>query len=429
MTELTIDGAINQYYKDYAMYVIGNRAIPSMIDGLKPVQRKILCAAIDKAKNKKIKVAELGGMLSSYGYHHGETSAQDAVVGMAQEWNNNITLLEAHGNFGSRIVQEAAAPRYIFTKLSENYSIWFKDTDIAPKTSDPEDLEPLHYLPIIPMVLVNGARGIAVGFATNILPRDPNEILKACRKVLNGTRNIKAIPPSYPGFKGTWRQEDGKWIATGEWSNERGGYRIRELPPGTDREKYVTHLTKLADAGDIGYFEDHCSDVFNFFVKVTPTQKKAIEKKGVEKVFKLSTSFTENITVLDQNNELKVYDNEIDLIRDFCKYRILKIRERLDNNIIDTINDIAYNERMLAFVKEVSKDRKKVLDSDIRYLTSIADKHSKTAEETKKMVNMPIYKFCSETIDQLVEKIKIQQKHLVEIKKLEAFDVYLDELY
>lgn len=162
---------IDTEFREFSMYTIENRAIPSAVDGFKPTQRKLVYAMITEYRGNKIKVAELGGGLAKLNYHHGEGSAQGAAVGLASDWNNNAPVFTGHGNFGSRLVPEAAAPRYIFASLSENFKKYFVDTEVAPKSNDPENPEPAHYLPIIPWVLVNGISGIAVGFKTEILPR------------------------------------------------------------------------------------------------------------------------------------------------------------------------------------------------------------------------------------------------------------------
>ena len=179
---MNISELIDGKYKDYSKYVLYSRAIPHMIDGLKPSQRKILFTALKTAKNSRIKTASLSGnTISSANYHHGDASLNEAITKMVQVHSNNIPLLVGEGSFGSRLVPDAAAPRYTFVKMSANYDKYFADTMVADKSADPEDPEPEFYLPIIPWVLVNGIKGIAVGFATEIQPRNPKQISKFCK--------------------------------------------------------------------------------------------------------------------------------------------------------------------------------------------------------------------------------------------------------
>jgi len=166
-----ISNEIDTGFKAYSLYTVENRAIPSVIDGLKPAARKLVYSMLTEHSNKKVKVAELGGGLAKYNYHHGEDSAMGAVITLTADWNNNCPVFTGHGNFGSRLVQEAAGARYIFCTLSPEFKKYFIDNEVTSKSPDPENPEPAYYLPTIPWVLINGTQGIAVGFACNILPR------------------------------------------------------------------------------------------------------------------------------------------------------------------------------------------------------------------------------------------------------------------
>lgn len=181
----TVTNLIDNDYKDYSKYVLYSRAIPSLIDGLKPSQRKILYTATKVAKTSRIKTASLAGaVIEKANYHHGDASLNDAINKMAQTFNNNLPLLSGEGSFGSRLVQEAAAARYTFVRLNDNFNKYFVDTDILLAGEDPEDPEPRFYLPTIPWVLVNGISGIAVGFATEIQPRNPEQLQKDRKSVV-----------------------------------------------------------------------------------------------------------------------------------------------------------------------------------------------------------------------------------------------------
>ncbi|MBT6072286.1 MAG: DNA topoisomerase, partial [Euryarchaeota archaeon] len=160
---MNVTQLIDNQYKDYSKYVLYSRAIPHLIDGLKPSQRKILYTALKTAKNGRIKTASLSGnTISTANYHHGDASLNEAITKMVQSHSNNISLLQGEGSFGSRLVPDAAAPRYTYVKMSDNFDKFFADTMVADRAIDPEDPEPAFYLPIIPWVLVNGVKGIAV---------------------------------------------------------------------------------------------------------------------------------------------------------------------------------------------------------------------------------------------------------------------------
>ena len=189
MTEKTISDFLANEYKEFAMYVVEGRAIPSVIDGFKPSQRKIIHVANQIWKTggeKTLKVFQLSGKVASdCFYHHGDASLSNAIITMAQKFKNNASLLEEDGQFGSLRSPQAGAPRYIGTKLSDNFRLIYKDFELLEhKEEEGESIEPKFFLPIVPTVLLNGSSGIAVGFASNVLNRDIKSIIDACVKVL-----------------------------------------------------------------------------------------------------------------------------------------------------------------------------------------------------------------------------------------------------
>jgi len=169
---------------DFAQYTVASRAIPNMIDGMKPVQRFYLYSSLVNSRRDFKKVSAVAGVLSDYGYNHGEVSAAGAGQLMAATWRNNICLVEGRGSFGTRQVQAAGASRYVYTKVSANFDRYIKDLELSPAHKDPEHEPPAFYLPVLPLVLLNGAAGIATGFATNILPRDDADVIAFIRATL-----------------------------------------------------------------------------------------------------------------------------------------------------------------------------------------------------------------------------------------------------
>ena len=170
--EKTVTEYLDQDYGNYAKYVIEHRAIPSVIDGFKPTQRKIIYIAAKVWKgnsDKPLKIFQLGGKVASdANYHHGDASLSSAIIGMAQSFKNSMPLLEEIGQFGSLRSPEAGAPRYISTKLNSNFKLLYKDFELLEsRYEEGIEIEPDFFLPIIPTVLLNGSSGIAVGFATD----------------------------------------------------------------------------------------------------------------------------------------------------------------------------------------------------------------------------------------------------------------------
>jgi DNA topoisomerase-2 len=195
------------------------RSIPNLMDGLKISLRKILYAAFKKGGLKtEIKVAQFSGYVSEHSaYHHGEASLNAAIVGMAQNFvgSNNINLLEPNGQFGSRSAggSDSASERYIFTQLNRLTRLIYRQEDDAVLSyidDDGQMVEPIYYAPAIPMVLVNGSKGIGTGFSTDVMPHNPLQIIAYIRAMLkdcgSGTANASdrpVIEPYFKGFKGT----------------------------------------------------------------------------------------------------------------------------------------------------------------------------------------------------------------------------------
>ena len=407
---------INTSYKEYSLYTLNSRAIPSAIDGMKPVQRKLVYAMLQQPSpfKNKIKTAALAGSLSGYEYHHGEMSAQAALSGMAMAWDNNAPLFEGHGNFGSRKIQEAAAARYTFVNLSKNFATYFVDHEVAPQSID--NPEPAHYLPTIPWVLVNGVRGIAVGFATLILPRSPSELVAAIKKLIsNPEAKLKPILPSFPDFVGEVESLGGNTYKIKGIVEKSGPiqYTIKEVPFGYDRETVINYLNKLVDDNQIVDYDDNCSDKgFEFVIKVTRIQRDSIDKDPL-KFFKLEKQVTENITVIGYDGSLKQFDTAEELIRYFFKYRLTKIAEKIQYEIDAASNTLLRLKCKLKFVQSVISGKLDLRKSSkVDLLKFISD--NITAEEFgKQFVNIPVYSFTTDMVEELESEIE-ELKKLIE---------------
>ena len=254
------------------------RSIPNLMDGLKISLRKILYAAFKKGGLKtEIKVAQFSGYVSEHSaYHHGEASLNAAIVGMAQNFvgSNNINLLEPNGQFGTRCAagQDSASERYIFTQLNKLTRLIYRQEDDAVLTyidDDGQMVEPIYYAPAIPMILVNGTKGIGTGFSTEVLQYNPLQIIAYVRAMLSSTSvaDRPVIEPYFKGFKGTIRNigapatnvasaTSGAATSVAAKYLIKGTYeiiadrkvRITELPIGTWTDDYKVFLEKLMES-------------------------------------------------------------------------------------------------------------------------------------------------------------------------------------
>ena len=238
------------------------RSLPSAMDGLKPSQRKILFGCLKRNLRQEIKVAQLAGYVSEHAaYHHGEASLNGTIVGMAQNFvgSNNINLLRPNGQFGSRLQggKDAASPRYIFTQLERIVDTIFRKEDMGILEYQEDDgmmVEPKYYLPVIPLIAINGAKGIGTGFSVDIPSYDPRQIVALLRARLNGsieTLEGRNLDPYFYGFKGRISRSDEKtWITHGkyEFDDDKYTITITELPVGTWSSDYKEFLDKMMTA-------------------------------------------------------------------------------------------------------------------------------------------------------------------------------------
>ncbi len=190
-TIVTLSGMYQDYFLDYASYVILERAVPALEDGLKPVQRRILHAMFAQHDGRYHKVANLIGQTMQY-HPHGDAAIGDALVNMGQK----DLLIDCQGNWGDfRTGDSAAAPRYIEARLTKfALDVAFNpDTTVWQMSYDGRKREPVNLPMKFPLVIAQGAEGIAVGLSTKILPHNFIEIVKGCIAVLKG-RKTDLIP-------------------------------------------------------------------------------------------------------------------------------------------------------------------------------------------------------------------------------------------
>ena len=235
------------------------RSLPSLMDGLKPSQRKILFGCFKRGLRSEVRVAQLAGYVSEHAaYHHGEASLTAAITAMAQTFvgANNINLLNPIGQFGTRLLggKDAASARYIHTCLESITDVIFRKEDAGILDHIDDDgviVEPKTYYPVVPLLIINGCIGIGTGFSTDIPPHDPEEVVGLLQDRLSGKRetldNI-ALRPWWFGFRGPIQQvSDGVWLTKGIYTlnDEKKCVTITELPIGTWTHDYKAFLDEL----------------------------------------------------------------------------------------------------------------------------------------------------------------------------------------
>jgi DNA topoisomerase-2 len=242
-------------HKELVMHGLADnrRSIASAMDGLKPSQRKILHVALTRGGGE-CKVAQLAAAVAERtAYHHGEKSLVQAMVAMAQPWMGacNIALLRPNGMFGSRhdVRSEHSAERYIYTEKHPIAALLFPPEDqpvLEYLEDDARLVEPKHFVPVIPFVLVNGADGIGTGWRSNCPAFCPRDVLANVRRlVADEAAALAPMTPTYVGFEGTTHSEDGEWVFAGRCEIETPTtVRITELPPRMWTAPYIEMVRK-----------------------------------------------------------------------------------------------------------------------------------------------------------------------------------------
>ncbi|XP_063044245.1 DNA topoisomerase 2-alpha [Engraulis encrasicolus] len=316
------------------------RSLPCMVDGLKPGQRKVLYVCFKRNDKREVKVAQLAGSVSEMSaYHHGEISLMMTIVGLAQNFvgSNNLNLLQPLGQFGTRLHggKDSASPRYIFTMLSPLARLLFPAVDdnlLKYNYDDNQRVEPEWYIPILPMVLVNGSEGIGTGWATKIPNFDVREIVNNLHRMLNGEEPLPMIP-NYKGFKGTIMEVmNNQCLNSGEIAIiDDNTIEISELPVKTWTQTYKENVlepmlngTEKIPALITDYKEYHTDTTVRFVVKMSEEKLREAEVAGLHKVFKLQNpiTFTNTMVLFDHVGSLKKYETTQEILRDFFELRM-----------------------------------------------------------------------------------------------------------
>jgi DNA topoisomerase-2 len=438
MVEKTISEFLSSEYKEFAMYVIEGRAIPSVIDGFKPTQRKIIHISNQTWKTgseKTLKVFQLSGKVASdcY-YHHGDASLSNAIITMAQRFKNNAPLLEEDGQFGSLRSPQAGAPRYIGTKLSENFKLIYKDFELLEyKEEEGESIEPKYFLPIVPAVLLNGSSGIAVGFASNVLNRDIKSIIDACVKVLAG-KEPGEVKPSLNGFNGEFIQDkenNKRWIIRGKYDKvNTTTVKITELPPSMTYEKYEDILDKLVDDKVIVTYDDNCKDNIDYTIKFTRSYLEKLDEEKLIKLLKLEESSTEIFSTLDEFGKLMIFENTSDIIKYFVDFR-LKYYHKRKQFLLDKMNrELKILSNRGRFIKAIIDGKLKVnnVSKSIIIEGIEAMNLDKIDDSYDYLLRMPIYSLTKEMYDKLKEDFTIKKEEIKVLESTDPKDMYILDL-
>jgi len=383
------------------------RSINHLCDGLKESTRKIIYACFKrKLYTNEIKVAQLSGYVSEVSaYHHGENSLQQAIVGMAQIFvgTNNINLLCPNGQFGSRCQggQDASSARYIFTMLSKLTRLIFKDEDnviLNYQNDDGQQIEPEFYVPIIPMILVNGGIGIGTGYSTNIPQYNPNDIISICKIICNAIKltdisinsledieninetikilEINEITPYYLGFKGSIvKAEKNSYISRGiyKWIDD-STVEISELPIGSWTEDYKEFLENMIvnNLNNLKYIENHYTSKNVKFILHFNTNVRQNIEENFDVLFKLQSSkhlSINNIHLFNKNGVIQKYESAVEIIKEWAETRIVKYFERKNYQLKNLEKEAKVLSNKMRFILDVISGTIQIMNKKLSEVT------------------------------------------------------------
>jgi DNA topoisomerase-2 len=424
------------------------RKIGSYIDGLKLSARKLIYTLFEKYPNQQIKTAQFAAFTAAYtNYNQGENNLGGVANTLAQSFvgTNNYPLLEGKGNFGNLFDKECAATRYTFVKASKYLDEFFNKTDriiAGNQLYEGDKIEPLFYIPILPVLLLNGSNGLSTGFRQLIHPRDIKDIIKYIAAKLEGKAISKInLLPKYKGFTGEFRyvmsddnEKSIECVGVIEQKNTTTYY-IKELPIHTEYTKYIEFLDKLIDNKTITDYTDMCDPKENrvlFEIRTTREfTKKYDTLDKLNQVFKLVKPIPEIYNCIDENNRVREFKSVEEILDAFIDIRLKyydKRKAHLTNKISTELKRLI--SKMLFFKGIIDKTiviSNKSKDNIEKQLEKI-DKIIKIDDSYDYLLNSPLHSITKEKIIQLKEQIVKLKEELDGIKKSTITTMWSNDL-
>ena len=429
------------------------RSIPNMMDGFKESHRKTLHACFLKKLNytgQTLKVAQLAGFVAEKtNYHHGEQNLFDTITKMAHDFpgSNNIPLLFRDGQFGSRnsLGKDAANARYIFTKLDILTRLIFRPEDdclLEHVIDDGDKVEPVFYVPIIPMVLVNGViAGIGTGWSCNVPSYNPLEIIDCIKIWLNnntafetsedGTK-ISLLPelkPWYHGFDGRIEKDSDKRYTTyGKVSPEgKDKFLVSELPISMSIDKFKEYIEEQLEEKNIKGMKNYSTPKkVNFVI----TESASGIKCNEENLKLKSYIYTSNMVLFTEKGNLNKYDTVDDIIDSFCSVRYDYYIKRKEYILKDLKLQLKTLENKARFLKEVMNDELVIFkrneeDISTEMQTKGYDKEEDTYDY---LLRLPVRSFTKQKIENLENDIKNTKTEIKTIQNTTEKQMWINDL-
>jgi DNA gyrase/topoisomerase IV subunit B len=440
-TRQTYDGFINNELIEFSM-ADNIRSIPSLMDGFKPSQRKVLYGTILGNYKNEVKVALLcGSIISSTAYHHGNVSLEGCIIGMSQDYlnSNNVNLLLPKGQFGTRVCggKDSASSRYIFTKLNDITRFIFRSEDdnlLNYLSDDGFPIEPEYYTPIVPMVLVNGSEGIGTGWSTFIPKYNLKDIITYLENKLNNKQNKNKLNPYVRGFKGTivYDEDNNRYLTRGLITKlNTATLSITELPVGVWNDKYFEFIDKLVDDKVIKDYTKNCTDI-DIDIKISVSRESMPDlEKDLYKIFGLeSTISTNNMHLFDPSNKIKKYDSPEQIIEEYYTVRFdfyIKRKEyllnKLENDRLVLFNRMKFIKGILDGSIVLNNKKREDIEKQVESLSII-----RIEESFNYLFNMSLLSLTNEKLVELKESYNNKKIEIDNITGISVENMWLTDL-
>lgn len=439
---LTVTDFVHKEMVHFAL--VGNaRALAHSVDGLKPSQRKIIWALMRRSGNEAAKVAQLSGYISeASAFHHGETSLQETMIKMAQSFTggNNVNLLVPEGQFGSRqqLGNDHAAPRYIFTKLSKVARLLFPSEDdplLDYIVEEGQQVEPNHYVPILPLLLCNGSVGIGFGFASNIPPFHPLDVSAAVRAMISGEAAksvVRRLVPWAVGFQGEIRRgPEGEFIAVGTYTYCKGGrVHVTELPWTCSVEAFREHISYLATKDIVNRIADY-SGANHVDIDVEVAQGAVNTYAECESELGLTQRIHINGTVFSPNGTLSPLESDLTPVLQWHYDRRLDLyKKRRQRNLTLLEQELAREKSTLKFVQHFRAGHIDFANATEATLEKVCSKLGlvRVDDSFDYILRKPITFYTKTSFENLLKKIAETERRIEALKKTTPVQLWLGEL-
>lgn len=455
-----LDDIMSLSFGRYAKYIIQERALPDIRDGLKPVQRRVLYGMYNLGlyynKSYRKSAATVGEVIGKF-HPHGDSSIYEALVRMTQTWKNNIPLIDMQGNNGSIDGDNAAAMRYTEARLSHYGNLMLeninKETVNFVNNFDDSEVEPTILPSLLPNLLVNGSTGIAAGYATNIPPFNLKELIDVIIHRIDSPNCklesiLKLMPgPDFPtggiildddGIKNAYLTGKGKIVIRAKIVNENDQLVVTDIPFETNKASIIRSIEEILEANKLPQLEEVRDESDRFGIRVvlqTNTKDEkvlATIKNYLYKYTQLQINYSFNNVVIDKKKPIQIsifnyldsyLNHAYTILRNAISFDLKKDQKRLEviNGLIKATSII---DQIILIIKK-SKDKQDAINN-------LINKYQFSAIQAEAIVSLRLYRLTNTDILALKEEKKsldtnIKQYQLL-LKDQNALNDHLKEI-